>query len=302
MFRRVTPGWLARAALVGGLLAAAGLGAPARAQTQNPTPAVPKFALTVAATEPADAKAFEAAKGYFADVKAGKDKDTAKQEEDAARTGAPPGYPAAAAAGGAASTADLVAAATLPPFGLAERAAAEQMMAAKSSAARYRWAKVSGPRELYALGLDETAKTDRDRKAVYDGAAAARKAKEVYVHPDLKWAIYSRDAAAGGVDYFILVLQPEGQSLVTEADLMSVRRTNEGLTVNLTPVSGAARLKEFTTQYKSGDKQLRFVVATFGDEVADIAALGNNVIATGQIKLGAGRPAAFVDQLFTRLD
>ena len=47
MFRRVTPGWLARAALVGGLLAAAGLGAPARAQTQNPTPAVPKFARSV---------------------------------------------------------------------------------------------------------------------------------------------------------------------------------------------------------------------------------------------------------------
>jgi hypothetical protein len=283
-----------------GLLGVACAAIPAGAQTQTPEqgPAAPKFALTVAVADGDEkfGKAVEQAKEYFAAVAKGdeKDKDKVQAEKDNAEKGRPPSFPAAAEDGKAAATAvDLVAAAAaLPPLGLGEKLVAEQLTAAKAAAARNRWVRLTDANALVRLGLDASAQASETRKDYYNGAAAARKAKDVYVHPAVKWAIYSRESQAQAVEYFVLVLQPEDKSLVTQADVLDITPESPGVVVRLTPGGGTERLKAFTTEYQSKPPgTLRCALVTFGDNAEEVMVI-SETIANGRLRLGVERDRA----------
>jgi len=280
-----------RLPLAGGFvlfLFAASSGTPAQAQTE------PKLVLGVAVVagdkaDDKDKKAVEEATKYFKD-----DKEKEKQRADSKL---PPDFPnPKAEATTGPSAADVAAALTLPPAGLGEQLLAGlalQREPPKPTPPRYRWAAITGERELRILGLKEKIAKGK----YWNEAAEARKKGEIYLHsnPRRSWPIYSR-ADGNEVTFYVLVLEPGGDKVLTDEELSTVQRPGpEGITVFFSASKGKDRLKSLTTAYKD-----RYLILADSKGVIDILAC-DEVISNGRIRIGAGREREDVQRIYDRI-
>jgi hypothetical protein len=316
MLRRAFTGTRpSRVLLAGGLFGLLALAAaPAAGQPPAGTQApAPRFAVALTVTDKGDdkdKKAIEKANEYFAGL--AKDaKDDAKlkklQDDEAARAkaGEPPAFPNPEAPKPAGpSAADLAAAAALPPIGVGEGLMAgllQKRAADKPSPEGYRWVKLAGQRELRILGLDPAGKNFKDAAAAKD---------KVFVHPRFGFPIYSRPAAEGKTpDFFMLVYEPDGTALITEADLNNVTRAGAGqpgLVIYFNEL-GKAKLADLTNKYKPA-------AATPGRYMALVSSAGPNAppgvieivriaeaITNGRMQTGASLAPDEFDRLYQQI-
>jgi len=306
MLKRLsTPVWVSRLVPASGLLAAVlGLTAADRVLGQPPAPAQPNLVIAIAISEATDKEAIDTAAQYFEDLK----DDVKRKAEEAkrAKEGLPPLYP---------NLPDdppppppnipvnVAAAVTLVPAGLGEQIAAGLALnhtPPKQAPPKYRWVALNRDRELRILGLKETGLT----KKYWDEAKAAREAGKIYLHSRFSWPIYSRPAAGGkGVEFFLLVLEPGGDKVLTDQEIGAVRRppAEPGILLFFTDEEGKDRLKAFTTAYKpETGKPIRYLVITSKDAVVEIASVAD-VIPNGRMKLGTGLSLDDLDRLYQKL-
>lgn len=311
MFQRLsTPVWLSRLVPAGSLLAVVlVMTASIRAQVQQsqgkpPAPAQPSLVIAIAASEAADKEAIDAATKYFDDLKL--DKKLMADEEKRAKAGQPPLYPNPPDEPPPPPPnvpANVAAAVALVPAGLGEQLLAGLALnhtLPKQTPPRYRWVALNRDRELRILGLKETGVT----RKYWDEAKAAREAGKIYVHSRFSWPIYSRPGPGGkGVEFYLLVLEPGGDKVLTDQEIEDVRRppTEPGILLFFTGEEGRDRLKAFTTAYKAeAGKPVRYLVITSKDAVVEIASVAD-VIPNGRMKLGTGLSLDDLDRLYRQL-
>ncbi len=245
------------------------------------------------ATAQKDPDALKKANEYFAMLADEKsDKPEAKKardrEKDLTDKGLPPDFPGAPTAAWSPSAAEIAAAAAVPPLGLGEQVAGGVILShattpPRPTAPRYRWVRIAQERELSALFLDPLAAKSQLRKKWWDEAKKAR-GKEVYVHTDVDWLIYSRERADKSVDFSVLVKEPEGAALVSGADVIDVLPRAGKVTVLLSP-EGAAQLAKFTKEYQGTDAAPRFAGVILDDQLIEILRVTQE-IANGQFEVG----------------
>lgn len=300
-------GRLPRIAFAGGFVGLVlGLAPAAGQPTQGPpagqTPPAPKFFIGIAVDGKTDKKEAEDAAKAIAELK-GKDGDPGK-------AGGPvPTCPNVKVKDTKPSSADLAAAAALLPAGVGDQLAAGLALQREEPDALptlYRWARLAGERELYILGLDATAKSDPERKAIWDGAAKARKDGVVYPHPEVGWQIFSREGAAGQPpEYFVLVQQPEEKLLLTNKELSRVRQEyppNPDVILLFDDAEAKKKLEAFTEKFARGkDKPERFMLFVVGDRVVQVLTVPEKII-TGQMRIGSGLKNQEQEALYRLLD